>query len=51
MIFFNYYQTNPKKFLLRAFYWAETPEGEKYWGVIYNDWANFCEECIEIEKT
>lgn len=49
--FFNYYQTNPLKFLLRAFYWAETPEGEKYWGDIYNDWADFCKECIEIEET
>lgn len=49
--FFEYYQNNPHKLLLRPFYWDETPEGEKYWGYIYNDWANFCEECIEIEKT
>lgn len=49
--FFFYYQTNPLKFLLRAFIWSDTPEGEKYWGRIYNDWADSYKECIEIEKT
>ena len=38
--FFNYYQTNPNKFLLRAFYWAETPEGEKYWNRINELWLS-----------
>lgn len=45
--FFDYYQTEPRKFLLRAFYWQETPEGSKYWSNMYDDWFNFCEECIE----
>jgi hypothetical protein len=45
--FFDYYQTEPRKFLLRAFYWQETPEGNKYWSNMYDDWFNFCEECIE----
>lgn len=49
--FFDYYQTEPRKFLLRAFYWQETPEGNKYWSNMYDDWFNFCEECIETEKT
>lgn len=45
--FFDYYQTEPRKFLLRAFYWQETPEGNKYWSNMYDDWFNFCKECIE----
>lgn len=51
MNFFFYYQTNPLKFLLRAFIWSDTPEGEEYWDRIYNDWADSYKECIEIEKT
>lgn len=45
--FFDYYQTNPLKFLLRAFYWEETPEGTKYWANIYDDWFNSYKKCIE----
>ena len=45
--FFDYYQTEPRKFLFRAFDWQETSEGYDYWDKIDDDWFNFCEECIE----
>ena len=28
----------PEQYLLDAFYWDLTPEGEAYWGFIYTKW-------------